>query len=73
MTPKNNKPKLFWINTLCIPIDPESSDLRIKAINKMNAIYAHAEEVLVLDSEIQNFSISDTHPCELVARLANLS
>lgn len=70
---KNCKPKLFWMDTLCIPVDPESSDLRIKAINKMDAVYAHAGEVLVLDSEIQNLSISDTHPCELVARLANSS
>ena len=66
----NCKPRLFWIDTLCIPIDPKSSNLRIKAINTMDAIYAHAREVLVLDSEVQRISISDTHPCELLAHLA---
>ena len=63
-------PKLFWMDTLCIPVNQESSDLRMKAINKMDAVYAHAREVLVLDSEIQRLSIKETHPCELLARLA---
>ena len=68
--PKNRRSKLFWIDTLCIPVDPKSSDLRMKAINKMDAVYAHAREVLVLDSEVQSFSISATHPCELLVRIA---
>ena len=67
---QNRKPRLFWMDTLCIPVDPKSSDLRMKAINKMDAVYAHAGEVLVLDSEVQNLVISDTHPCDLLARLA---
>ena len=67
---RSRDPKLFWIDTLCIPVDPKSSDLRMKAINKMDAVYAHAREVLVLDSEIQRLSIKETHPCELLARLA---
>ena len=67
---KSRDPKLFWIDTLCIPVNPKSSDLRMKAINKMDAVYAHAREVLVLDSEIQRLSIEETHPCELLARLA---
>lgn len=67
---KSRDPKLFWIDTLCIPVNPESSDLRMKAINKMDAVYAHAREVLVLDSEIQRLSIKETHPSELLGRLA---
>ncbi len=67
---KNRKPKLFWMDTLCIPVDPTASELRMKAINKMDAVYAHAREVLVLDSEVQTLSFSDTHPCELLSRLA---
>ena len=67
---KSRDPKLFWMDTLCIPVDPKSSDLRMKAINKMDAVYAHAREVLVLDSEIQGLRIKETHPCELLARLA---
>ena len=67
---RSRNPKLFWMDTLCIPVDPKSSDLRIRAINKMDAIYAHAREVLVLDTEVQRLSISETHPSELIARLA---
>ena len=67
---RSRNPKLFWMDTLCIPVDPKSSDLRIRAINKMDAVYAHAREVLVLDMEVQRLSISDTHPSELMARLA---
>ena len=67
---KSRDPKLFWMDTLCIPVDPKSSDLRTKAINKMDAVYAHAREVLVLESEIQRLNIKETHPCELLARLA---
>ena len=67
---KSRDSKLFWMDTLCKPVDPRSSNLRMKAINKMDAVYAHAREVLVLDSEIQRLSIKETHPCELLARLA---
>ncbi len=67
---QTRKPRLFWMDTLCIPVDSESSGLRNKAINKMDAVFAHAGEVLVLDSEVQNLVISDTHPCDLLARLA---
>ena len=42
----------------------------MKAINKMDAVYAHAREALVLDSEIQRVSITETHPCESIVRLA---
>ena len=66
----SRNPKLFWMDTLCIPVDPKSSDLRIRAINKMDAVYAHAREVLVLDTEVQRLNISETHPSELMARLA---
>ena len=67
---RNSKPRIFWMDTLCIPVDQKSTDLRMKAINKMDAVYAHAREVLVLDSEAQKVSISETHPSELLARLA---
>ena len=42
----------------------------MKAINSMDAVYAHARDVLVFDSEIQRLSITETHPCELLVRLA---
>ena len=67
---KSRDPKFFWMDTLCIPVDPKSSDLRMKAINKMDAVYGHAREVLVLESEIQRLNIKETHPCEILARLA---
>ena len=54
--------KLFWLDTFCIPSpdiehdEPskaQSREIRTKAINKMDLIYAGASEVLVLDSEMQ--------------------
>lgn len=54
--------ELFWLDTLCIP-NPEieqhesaraqSQELRTKAINMMDLIYAGANKVLVLDHEMQ--------------------
>jgi Heterokaryon incompatibility protein (HET) len=45
---------LFWLDTLCIPSDSEYKELRQKAINQMDFIYARASQVLVLDRELQN-------------------
>ncbi|KIW66212.1 hypothetical protein PV04_08412 [Phialophora macrospora] len=42
--------KWFWIDTLCVPVQPESKHLRRQAITQMPHIYAAAEGVLVLDS-----------------------
>lgn len=43
----------FWLDTFCIPQDPEHSDLKNKAIGSMNLIYAAAANTLVFDSALQ--------------------
>ncbi len=47
---------VFWMDTLCI-VDEANSVIRAKAISKMALTYAAAEEVLVLDPELQNTSL----------------
>lgn len=59
---------LFWIDTLCIPTDDQ--DLRMRAINKMDAVYAHANKVLVLDSTITRINMKTTPTSEILTRLA---
>ncbi|KAK0624003.1 hypothetical protein B0T14DRAFT_478080 [Immersiella caudata] len=45
----------FWLDTFCIPQDAEDSDLRSKAINSMNLVYAAASQTLVFDAGLQKF------------------
>lgn len=44
---------LFWIDTLCIPVQEEHQEIRALAIMSMKEIYEDAFRVLVLDSEMQ--------------------
>jgi hypothetical protein len=46
----------FWLDTLCIPLDPKP---RQRAIDSMARIYAGAETVLVLDQSMQRLSNID--------------
>ena len=43
----------FWLDTFCIPQDPEHSDLKNKAIGSMNLIHAAATQTIVFDSALQ--------------------
>ncbi|KAK9416732.1 putative Het domain protein [Seiridium unicorne] len=52
--------RLFWLDTLCIPLGSEHSDLRTKAINAMDLIYAGADRVLVLDAELQTADVGQS-------------
>lgn len=54
--PPEMVPFVFWMDTLCIPVGEENSRLRAKAINSMALVYAGAQNVLVLDPELQNLS-----------------
>jgi hypothetical protein len=47
---------LFWLDSFCIPQAAQHSDLRYRAINFMNFIYAAASQTLVFDSSLQNFN-----------------
>ena len=49
---------------------PEIVSARKKAPNKMDAVYSHAAEILVLDPEVHRLSITDTYLCKLLACLA---
>ncbi|KAF2153611.1 hypothetical protein K461DRAFT_278415 [Myriangium duriaei CBS 260.36] len=49
---ENRAEPLFWIDTLCIPVDVARGQLRMKSINRMDSIYAEAEAVLALDAEL---------------------
>ena len=56
------------MDMLCIPTDDQ--DLRMRAINKMDAVYAHAIEVLVINSRIMRINIKTTPTSEVLTRLA---
>ena len=78
-----NQPIRLWIDTFCIPVQPPNTtteepaadphlarkqSLKLKAIRMMTPIYAGAETVLALDSELQSFSSHDVSFAELTAR-----
>ncbi|KIW91456.1 uncharacterized protein Z519_08352 [Cladophialophora bantiana CBS 173.52] len=70
------KTKLFWIDTLCIPVkgddgDAEDSDeLRWQAIAKINPVFAGANKAIILDSEIMDHvRAKSSDSCEFSARL----
>lgn len=60
-------PVFFWMDTLCIPVDPRRRDLRIKAIGNMALTYAAAERCLVLDPELQHISMGGLEITQLNA------
>ncbi|GJJ11103.1 hypothetical protein Clacol_005334 [Clathrus columnatus] len=43
----------FWMDTLCIPVDPKHDAQRKATIIKMRQIYQEASAVLVLESQLQ--------------------
>ncbi|KAJ5462833.1 hypothetical protein N7475_007777 [Penicillium sp. IBT 31633x] len=47
----------FWMDTMCIPVDPAHHELRSTAIKGMKDVYERAFRVLVLDSDIQECSM----------------
>ena len=47
----------FWLDTLCIPVDSEHQKYRSLAISLMYKTYVSAQDVLVLDSELQKTPI----------------
>ena len=47
----------FWLDTLCIPVGSQNKKYRKLAISLMYKTYVSAEDILVLDSELQNTPI----------------
>lgn len=60
---------LFWMDTLCVPVSKENDKYKVESINQMASIYAAAEQVLILDSELQTMKISNRSPTEILARI----
>jgi hypothetical protein len=58
--PDEVRPVRFWMDTLCVPVGEEHRDLRKRSIRLMREIYQSASSVLVLDSGIQQLSLSTT-------------
>jgi hypothetical protein len=59
----------FWLDTLCIPVGQNVEELKVKAINKMAAIYSGASSTLILDSSLQSFPARKLGSSELLARI----
>jgi len=51
---------LFWMDTLCIPVQKEFDDQRKACIAKMGFIYESAETVLVLSRDLDGFSCRES-------------
>jgi hypothetical protein len=53
ITPPSHAYRYFWLDSFCIPQAVEDADLRNKAIESMNLIYAAASHTLVFDKGLQ--------------------
>ena len=62
----------FWIDTFCIPVSPQSQDLRNICIARMRKIYESATAVIALDPDLQRLS-SDASATEFLGHLMSCS
>lgn len=53
---------VFWIDTICVPVDPKDSSLRHLTIANMASIYQNALCVVVLDESLMRTAIHATNP-----------
>ena len=53
ITPPSRAYEYFWLDSFCIPQAVEHADLRSKAIESMNLIYAAASHTVVFDKGLQ--------------------
>lgn len=54
------QPVGFWMDTLCVPVSDEHKELRKQTINQMREIYEGADRVLLLDSWLEELSLSSS-------------
>lgn len=66
---KKPQPLAFWIDTLCIPVDPELKEFRKLAITRLDDTFRRARQVLVLDADLQRCSRRGSR-MELATRIA---
>jgi hypothetical protein len=64
------RPKYLWIDALCMPPGGPTAFLRLRAINKLPAVYQAADRILVLDSTLERTSVVDSDSLEQFARFA---
>lgn len=64
------RPKYLWIDALCMPPNGSTAFLRLRAINKLPAVYEAADRILVLDSTLERTSVVDSDSVEQFARFA---
>ncbi|KAF2499268.1 hypothetical protein BU16DRAFT_614719 [Lophium mytilinum] len=43
----------FWLDTLCIPTQPQHQTLRVFSVQKMHKIYSSSHGVLILDADLE--------------------
>ncbi|KAI4196610.1 MAG: hypothetical protein LQ350_006433 [Teloschistes chrysophthalmus] len=67
--PEQLPPVYFWMNTLCIPVNPQHRDLRQKAIGNMALTYAAAQRCLVLDPELERIEMKGLTPLQINAHM----
>ncbi|OCT45856.1 hypothetical protein CLCR_01428 [Cladophialophora carrionii] len=60
----------FWIDTLCVPVQPENYALRRRAIVQMRTIYEQADKVLVVDVELLRSSTAEASDEEVAMRIS---
>ncbi|KAJ5706179.1 hypothetical protein N7536_001868 [Penicillium majusculum] len=61
---------LLWIDTLCIPHQP---DVRSLAIQRIREVYEDAYRTMIIDSEMRHVSASSTSHLELLLRVLHCS
>lgn len=54
MVPENQRPMPFWIDTICVPLDPAT---RSMAIKEMRTVYRDASAVLVIDRTLMEVDL----------------
>ncbi|KAL2170833.1 hypothetical protein VTG60DRAFT_4402 [Thermothelomyces hinnuleus] len=64
------RPKYLWIDALCMPPGGATAFLRLRAINKLPAVYQAADRILVLDSTLERTSMVESDSVEQFARFA---
>ncbi|CAN9187589.1 unnamed protein product [Alternaria alternata] len=68
---KRTTNSLFWMDTLCIPVQdvpsgvPIVGDIRRKAIDKMSIVYSSSSHTLVLDAEMRTIPMAANHVTKL--------
>lgn len=61
-----NEPLLFWIDTICCPVEPW--DAKLLAISMLRKTYGDATAILVIDADLQLCDHSQIHGVEVLAR-----